>query len=207
MTIQPIVEGYGEVYAIPIILRRFLNDAGMHDISVGKPVRRHRSKLVQESEIRRAVRLALLQSDCGGILIIFDSDDDCPRELAPQIEAWAKREAGAVPCAVVMAHHEYEAWFLASLAALRGVRGILPNAKPHVAPESPRDAKGELRRCMVPGRGYAEVIDQPALTARMNFGAAYSQCRSFRKLTKAFADLVAGMGNVLVEWPPKVWET
>ena len=205
MIIQPIVEGHGEVGAIPVLLRRFLADAGVHDIGVGKPIRRKRSELVQEATVRRSVRLALLQPDCGGILIVFDSDDDCPRDLAPQIEACARVEAGDIPCGVVMANREYEAWFLASLEALRGVRGIVADASSHAAPEDPRNAKGELRRHMIAGRGYSESVDQAAMTARLDFGAAYRGCRSFRKMVKAFGDVVGEMGIVLAPWPPGVW--
>ncbi len=205
MIIQPIVEGHGEVGAIPVLLRRFLAEAGVHHIDVGKPIRRKRSELVQEASVRRSVRLALLQPECGGILIVFDSDDDCPRYLAPQIEEWARTEAGAVPCGVVMAHREYEAWFLASLKALRGVRGIVADAASHAAPEAPRNAKGELRRHMIPGRGYSESVDQAAMTAQMDFAAAHRGCRSFRKMVKAFGDVVGDMGVVVAPWPPGVW--
>ena len=207
MIIQPIVEGHGEVGAIPVLLRRFLAEAGVHDIGVGKPIRRKRSELVQQASVQRSVRLALLQPECGGILIVFDSDDDCPRNLAPQIEAWARIETGGIPCGVVMANREYEAWFLASLEALRGVRGIVADASSHAAPEAPRNAKGELRRHMIPGRGYSESVDQAAMTARLDFGAAYRGCRSFRKMVKAFGEVVGEMGIVLAPWPPGVWKS
>ena len=59
MIIQPIVEGHGEVGAIPVLLRRFLTDAGVHNIGVGKPIRRKRSELVQQASVHRSVRLAL----------------------------------------------------------------------------------------------------------------------------------------------------
>src|SRR2546426_7135782 len=47
----------------------------------------------------------------------------------------------SVPCAVVLAHREYEAWFLASLESLRGRRGIRGDAEAHPDPEEPRDRK------------------------------------------------------------------
>lgn len=205
MIIQPIVEGHGEVGAIPVLLRRLLAEAGVYDIGVGKPIRRKRSELVQQASVQRSVRLALLQPDCGGILIVFDSDDDCPRDLAPQIEEWARSEAGAVPCGIVMANREYEAWFLASLQALRGVRGVVMDAADHANPEVPRNAKGELRRSMIPGRGYSESVDQAALTEKLDFAAAHRGCRSFRKMVKAFGDVVSDMGKVVAPWPPGVW--
>jgi hypothetical protein len=93
-----------------------------------------------------AVQFAALRENCAGILVLFDADDDCPRELAPTLECWAREAAGGRPCAVVMAKREYEAWFLASIEGLRGRRGVLPDATSHPDPESPRDAKGKLER-------------------------------------------------------------
>ena len=43
------------------------------------------------------------QEDCTAILILFDSDDDCPREKGPEVQAWAREEAGELPCVVVLA--------------------------------------------------------------------------------------------------------
>ena len=33
---------------------------------------------MKQSELRKRVRLARLREGCGAILIVFDSDDDCP---------------------------------------------------------------------------------------------------------------------------------
>ncbi len=107
--IQPIVEGWGEVSAVPVLLRRLAATAGLYDVAIGRPIRRKRSELVQESPLRHAVQLARLRPDCRAILILFYSDDDCPKEMAPAVEAWAAAEAQDIPCAVVMAHREYEA--------------------------------------------------------------------------------------------------
>ncbi len=207
MTIQPIVEGYGEVEAVPVLLRRLQAECQAYDIRIGKPIRQHRSQLCQEVTLRKAAHLALLQPDCGGILILFDSDDGCPKDLAPLVQGWAREEAKDRPCAVVMAHREYEAWFLAAIESLRGKRGILPDAALHPNPEGPRDAKGELEARMPPGRSYSETADQPALTARFDMAAAYGRCRSFRRMISAFGFLAAHMGIALPEWPPASWRS
>ena len=44
--IQPIVEGHGEVGAVPVLLRRFLQDADLFDVKVGNPIRCKRSQIV-----------------------------------------------------------------------------------------------------------------------------------------------------------------
>jgi len=207
MRIQPIVEGYGEVEAVPILLRRLRDEAEAWELEINPPIRRKRSEFLDESALRKSVRLALLQPDCRAILILFDSDDDCPKEKAPEIENWARDEAGETPCAVVMAHREFEAWFLATVESLRGRRGIRNDAEPPAEPESPRDAKGRLERRMEQGRSYSETSDQAPLTAVFDFPTAYGRSRSFRRMVRAFGALVAGTGITLSEWPPASWES
>ena len=112
MRIQPVVEGHGEVRALPVLLRRLSDASGVHDLEFSRPIRRKRSELVNEEPLRRTIRLALLREECAGILILFDADDDPPCELGPRVQSWASAEAAAVPCAVVMAMREYEAWLL-----------------------------------------------------------------------------------------------
>ena len=83
MKIQPIVEGHGEVKAAPELLRRLIAEAQLWDVEVGRPIRMSRSRLVRETELKRAVRLALLQPDCSAVLVLFDGNSDCPAELGP----------------------------------------------------------------------------------------------------------------------------
>ena len=205
MKIQPIVEGHGDVDALPVLLRRLISEAQAWGVQIGRPIRKPRSQLVRETEVKRAVRLALLQKDCRAILILFDGDSDCPAELAPIVQEWAEAAAGNVPCEVVIAHREYEAWFLAAIESLRGRRGIRDDAQPHPHPERPRGAKGHLEARMHAGASYLETTDQPALSALFSMADAHRRCRSFRKLTSAFGQLVRSMGQELGEWPPASW--
>ena len=205
MKVQPIVEGYGEVEAVPVLLRRLCDEASAFVVEVGRPIRRTRSELVQEAGVRRSVKLALMQPDGGAVLIVFDSDDDCPKDLAPVIEAWARSEARGIPCGVVMAHREYEAWFLAALESLRGCRGIRDDASDLPHPEGPRSAKAKLEENMTPGRSYSETADQASLTAAFDMARAFHGCRSFRRMARAFAFLLTEAGVPMPNWPPPSW--
>ncbi len=167
MMIQPIVEGQGDEAAVPILLRRLQDVAQAWEVRIGKPHRRRRTQLVKKDSLQTAVRVAALGDDCIGILIIFDADDDCPKELASTLREWAREAAGGRACEVVMANREYEAWFLASIEDLRGRASILPDATSHPHPEVPRDAKGELERRMAAGAVYSPTVDQAALTAQL----------------------------------------
>ena len=206
MRIQPIVEGFGEVQAVPVLLRRLRDTASAFVVDISSPIRKKRHELVHQDLLRKAVRLALLQPECRAVLIIFDSDDDCPGELAPRLLEWARQEAGSVPCAVVMAAREYEAWFLATIESLRGKRGIRTDAISHANPEIPRGAKEQLEQLMERGRSYIETADQAALSAQFDMRPAYRRCRSFRHLVTAFGQLVRAMGCLATEWPPRAWE-
>ncbi len=191
--------------ALPILLRRFIEKAEVWSVHIGRPIRKPRNQLVRETELKKAIRLALLQPDCSAVLILFDGDNDCPAELGQAIQAWAESEAGDMPCEVVIAQREYEAWFLASIESMLGYRRIRADAQSHPNPEQPRGAKGQLEARMEAGATYLETTDQPALSAKFSLATAYQRCRSFRKLTSSFGRLVRSMGQEVSEWPPACW--
>lgn len=168
MNIQPVVEGHGDVLALPVLLRRLVEEARTWSVGVGRPIRRPRNKLVRESGVEQAVRLAIEQRDCGGVLVLLDGNSDCPAALGPTVQAWAAAAAGVIPCHVVLAQREYEAWFLAAIESLRGFRGVRTDAEPHADPETPRGAKAQLEARMQPGAVYLETADQPAFSAKIS---------------------------------------
>lgn len=205
MNIVPIVEGQGEETAVPLLLRRLRDEAQLWNLEVGRTIRQRRTQLVKKATLQAAVRIAAIRDDCAAILVLFDADDDCPKERVPELEAWARDAAGDRPCAVVIATREYEAWFLASLETLRGRCRIQEQAVSHHDPESVRAAKEELERNMAAGASYSPPVDQARLTAHLDFERAYRNCRSFRKLVKAFGALAAAVGAEPAMWPPAAW--
>lgn len=205
MKIQPIVEGYGDVEALPVLLRRLIDEAQVWGVDIGRPIRKRRDQLVSETEVKKAVRLALLQPDCRAILILFDGNSDCPAKLAPTVQAWAATAAANVPCGVVIAHREYEAWFLAAIESLRGHRSVKDDAESHLDPENPRGAKEQLEARMRAGTSYLERTNQPAFSTSFSLSDAYRRSRSFRKLVSSFGLLVRSMGQEVDAWPPAAW--
>ena len=133
---------------MPVLLRRFRDEAQAWRVNIGRPIRRSPGQLVQQAHLEQAVNLALRQPSCDAILIMFDGDTDCPAELGPRVHRWATVAAGDVPCEVVLPHREYEAWFLAAIESLRGARGVRADATPHPDPEAPRGAKEQLETRM-----------------------------------------------------------
>jgi hypothetical protein len=206
MKIYPIVEGHGEVEAAPVLLRRLLAEADCQNVGVGRPIRRTQSQLRSKEGIQAGVRLALLQPECAAVVILFDGEDDCPKELAASVRAWARDAAAGKPCDVVIAFREYETWFLAALESLRRQYGIRRNATASANPESRRDAKGAIEEFMPPDRAYSETGDQPAMSAAFDMGLAHRRNRSFRKLVKTIGGLLTQLRQPLPEWPPAKWQ-
>ncbi len=181
----PIVEGHSEVQSVPVLLRRLLAEREQYEVKVVRPVRVGRYKVVRPGELERACELARRRPEgCDAILLLLDADDDCPKEIAPDLLRRATSASAGLPAAVVLAKTEFEAWFLGSLESLRGVRGIAETA---VSPENPEDirgAKAYLSRQMTGGRTYVEVDDQPALADRFDLQLARQRCPSFGKFVR-----------------------
>ena len=67
MKIQPIVEGFGEVEAVPVLVRRLIAEAQCFGVQVSAPIRRTQSQLRNKDGVQAAVRLAVLQPECGAV--------------------------------------------------------------------------------------------------------------------------------------------
>ncbi len=192
--IQPIVEGHGEEKAFPILLRRLLSELGCYLDVGGSPFRSKRTQIVREAEFKTAVQIAALKPGACAILVLFDADDDCASTHVPNMLVWAQEVAPEMPCGVVMARREYEAWFLAAIESLRGHHGISQDAVYQSNPEQVRDAKGVVGSFMPQNVSYAPTADQPSLSARFGLGAAYRRASSFRKLVKELCRILEELG-------------
>lgn len=184
-TIASIVEGDGEVHALPVLLRRLAASSGVFDLVVPVPIRLARDRFLRrEEEFRRILLLAAAKAGPDGtVLILLDADDDCPVELARASIAKARQILPTGDLSIVIANREYEAWFLSGAASLAGRRGLRGDLTAPSEPEKIRNAKGWLSERIPTGR-YHEVSDQPALTAVMNIEEAALTSRSLRKLIK-----------------------
>lgn len=184
MKIASIVEGHGEVAALPVLLRRLAEwrtPPNYPDVQVPIRVRRDRF-LHREDEFHRYLQLAAAKcGENGWILMLLDADDDCPAILGGEILLRARACLPDRAVSVVLANREFEAWFIAAAESLGGHRGLAIRPDDTMDPETPRDAKGWIRQRM-PGGSYGEATDQPAFTALMSLDQAFAHSRSFRKL-------------------------
>jgi Domain of unknown function (DUF4276) len=186
MNAAVVVEGDGEVAALPVLLRRLVAWRTPGEVvSVLPPIRVARDRfLSRDGELQRYTRLAAQKSGPDGwVLVLLDADDDCPAELGPSILARCRAAVADRRISVVLANREYEAWFIAAAQSLDGHRGLRIDPGEAADAETPRDAKGWIRRRM-PGRSYGETTDQPAFSAAMDLQQAFDGSRSFRKLCR-----------------------
>lgn len=183
-TVASIVEGDGEVAALPVLLRRLAAWRGPTDyVEVLTPIRVYKDRFLNRpEEFSRHLKLAAAKcGDTGWILILFDADDDCPAKKGKAVLTQAQMIIPHRRIAVVLANREYEAWFIAAATSLDGCRGFQCHAQDSsIDPEGPRNAKGWVRDRM-PG-SYGETTDQPAFSHRFDLAMAHERSRSFRKL-------------------------
>lgn len=189
--IAAIVEGKGEQEALPVLLRRLLAETGRRElVQILKPIVRDRYRMVKEDYFRRSVELAAYRVEGhGAVLALLDSEGDCPADLSHRLRGWADEAAWNCRLAVVVAHMEFEAWFLVAAGSLAGRRDLPAGVQNHPNPEGVRGAKGWLAKQMGPGRSYSEVRDQPALTAWMDLKSA-RRATSFEYFCTQFTRLV-----------------
>jgi hypothetical protein len=145
-----------------------------------------KSRLLKPGEMERTVDLAARTlNGSGAVWVLIDGDEDCPAELGPTLLRRACQARSDVPIAVVIAKCEFEAWFLAAAASLRGQRGLSTTAEPPPEPEAVHDAKGWLAERMASGH-YSETRDQPAFAAQFDLHLA----RRADSFDKCYRDLV-----------------
>jgi hypothetical protein len=188
-----IVEGKGEVAAIPNlcmrILRQYLGDIAW--IVDQDPIRQPRGKLVDGTRksplrlchadgVRRAVLLARQTRKADAVLVLCDADDDCPATWGPDAARVVK---GLMPGDAVMAVCEYETWLLLNFSEDALQRAGAP------MPESKRGAKEVLKR-LVPG--YLPTTHQLSETRRIDIPLVRKRSDSLDKLVRALAT-ISGM--------------
>lgn len=187
-----IVEGDGEVEAVPVLLRRDAILAGWPGrIHVPPVIRQPASRLLKPGGLERTVELAARKvGGRGGIFVLLDSDGDCPATLGPALLARVRQARRDLPTALVLAHREYEAWFLGAAASLAGRRNLPDGLQSRPAPDSVEGCKEWLSDQMSGGAAYNAVKDQAALTDVFDMGLAQSVCPSFDKCHRELTALL-----------------
>ncbi|MFZ4437551.1 MAG: DUF4276 family protein [Syntrophales bacterium] len=194
LRLAAIVEGHGEVEAVPVLIRRIAAELDPSLFLQVEPIlRTASSQLRKEGELERRVEYAARKlGGRGGILILIDCDwssDACPKfDALPLLERIC-RVRPDMPISVVLACQEYEAWFIASAESLRGQRGLPIDLTSALEPERIRGAKEWLSNRMPRTKPYTETTDQAALTQIFDMAAA-RRADSFDKCYREITGLL-----------------
>jgi hypothetical protein len=182
MTLATIVEGDGEVSALPLRLRRL-----RPEWRIPRPVRGRRNALVMRDHPKNLehylpIARANIQ-DRGALLVVLDADDDCPAQLAPELLARSKQAIHDVPMRIVMAKRTFESWLIAG-----GAVEIDDTRRPDEIASPKAAIKSALGR-------YRETADMARLTARLDHVRAAGASPSFSKLLRDLEDIAKAGGG------------
>ncbi len=197
-TFASVVEGHGEVKAVPILLQRIIRSLDPQLVVVTPPsLRCSRGSLLKKGGLEQQVEAAARLARPGGaVLVLADSDDDCPRDKAPPWAQRARKVRPDLPVRFVLAEREYEAWFLEAAPSLRGVEGLPDNlARPEGPADRIRGAKEWLGDRM--SASYREPLHQPPLTRRFSLTLA----RRAGSFNKCYRDVVSAVREIVLEQP------
>ena len=172
-----VVEGHGDGQAALNLVTRLAEDLRLAGLHWAEPIRGR--NLHQERGVQKAGELVRRKGDAAALLLLRDEDDGCPKDLAPVAAAWLRELSLPFPSAVVLAHREFESFFLPCLSRMAGRKligpegierlGLLPGSTFIGDPQSVRGVKEWLSRHMPPGRAYKPTLDQLALARWVDF--------------------------------------
>lgn len=187
-----VVEGEGEVAAVPALLARVFQHHERYDWFVDE---RRTMKVGALAAFRKNIdkysRYLRIQAP-DAVLIVLDLDDGCPMNEAVELASALRLHGLPFPVSIVLAHREYEAWFLASLDSIAAEEPLLRGGSYDGEPESPRDCKGRLSAIMPEGQIYKPTLHQARFTRVLNIDAALAGSRSFRRLVHAVEEVTSG---------------
>lgn len=197
----PIVEGHGEVAAVPLLIRRICGELfADYEVEVLQPLRQPKSRIVSPGNVERFAEIganklrAARPEGRGLVLVLIDGDGELPCVLGPALLNGARTGSGDQDAACVIAHLEFETWFVAAAASLVSELRL-------AAHEPPADPEGlRLRKKWIEdrfrGARYSETLDQPRLTARMDLNLCRARSPSFDKLCRKLGRALASTDAV-----------
>jgi len=189
--IASLVECDGEVQSVPLLLRRIIATINPEVTpTLPQGFRHPAGSILRAGGLERALDAVALRYPGHAILVLLDSDDDCPKELGWSLVQRAEAARPDLTISIVLAHREYEAWFLAAAESIAGFRNLQEPLLSPGDPEAIRNAKGWLTERMGSTARYSPTQDQASLSSCFDLAAARERSRSFRKLWKEVEGLV-----------------
>ena len=178
--VAAIVEGYGDVQAVPALVAKTAKALGQPSIA-SDPIRAGEWKLLRRAGILEKYLDLAASREWDMILVVLDLEDDCARSESDsartRIENWKSGRDLSVE--IVFMVREYETLFLWSPSCL----SIPENTNLPADPDQIRGAKEKVKS--LTGRRYKETQDQLRYTQLLDLTKLYVSCRSYRRFCKA----------------------
>lgn len=183
-----IVEGFGEVAALPPLVGRVGSAFGVASYVSQPPIRvKGLPQLLKPGELERWILLAQTRNGTDATLIVLDVDEKCPLNLRNQFEARIDSMGNKVikPVFLCFIKSEFESWFLADVSTLSQ---SLPDYGWSTSDDVQnyqeiRGAKERLAK-IIGNVNYKETRDQEVMARNINVVRLYSKDRSFRRFVK-----------------------
>jgi hypothetical protein len=197
-----IVEGQGDVEALPLLLKKIFAEEfiGIHkfkyNFAIPYDAKGKGNLTIEEAGkgIERFLEIARLESDCAGVLVLIDADKEdvkCPPKLAKNLAERSRKLGLPFPVAIVVAVCEYESWLLANIENIDSKYFESPAPISYEGnPEEECSAKGWLKRHMPQDFPYQETTHQAKMSASIDITATFQRCRSFERLVHAIEELL-----------------
>lgn len=189
-----IVEGEGDVLALPVLVRKILSDHGLDHIQLTHPQ--------ISGDIRKVFKRLGdfmgygLKNACP-ILWVLDCDDKmgdvtgCPVRHVANLRTAIAQQALHQPQPMEFAFFtkEFESLFLAEQRAIKDYYRLPDTVQMDAGAVLRRDAKGEISKLLGKDRGYKETIDQAKLAARLDLPTCRAVSRDYRHFEDAILRL------------------
>jgi Domain of unknown function (DUF4276) len=185
MRLGLVVEGDGEVAALPILVRRHLHEnRAIYDIEVAKPKNsKGRGNLEAPGGVERYTQHAALPDDICGVLVLCDSDADPVCEFGPAMHERARGAVPTKPVVATLAVAEFENWIVASGETLGA------DELPDDVDYENLNAESIIRAWRFP-RSYVKPLHQPGYAQKLDFKLVEARCPSFARLLRCIDELI-----------------
>ena len=177
-----IVEGYGDVQAVPALIAKTSILLGNPAIA-SDPIRAGEWKLLRRPGVVEGYLELAASRQWDLILVVLDLEDDCAMAEAAvareRVEQW--KDGRDIKVEIVFMVREYETLFLWCPTCLP----VSDNALLPANPDAIRGAKERVKQ--VANRRYKETQDQLRYTQSLDIPVLYGVSRSFRRFCKAIS--------------------
>ena len=185
-----IVEGHGDVRAVPQLVRRILERHGIYDVQL-LPTQR-RGEYPSVIKLFDTYFLAAIKENAAILWVMdFDAKEyDCPYREARSLITRANALRPDWPLKIAFLVKEYETLFIHDKDATRAVFPDIKDIPFPAKPEDIRGAKEWLSAQRPSGMTYKETVHQEKITARLDLDLLREKSPDFAHLERAVLALI-----------------